>query len=163
MRKAVLLLCLFASLPLFARDIYKWTNEEGVVIYSDTYREGAERIRVSDSKSPSSGYPDTGGQSGEYTTFEIVQPENDATIRNDEGTVAVGLALSPNLAEGHSIKIIVDGSELKNAMQGTQFSLSNLNRGTHSLQTKVVDADGKVLISSNLVNFHLRQAGISTP
>jgi hypothetical protein len=48
-------------------------------------------------------------------------------------------------------------------MQGTQFSLSNLNRGTHSLQTKVVDAAGNVLISSNLVNFHLRQAGISTP
>ncbi len=162
MRKVVLLLCLVVSLPLFARDVYKWTSDEGVVIYSDTYRAGAERIRLTGSKS-SENYPDIVEEPGEYTSFEIVQPENDATIRNNEGTVAVGLNLSPTLAEGHSIKIFVDGTELKNAMRGTQFSLNKLNRGTHSLLTKVVDADGNVLINSNLVNFHLRQAGISTP
>ena len=162
MRKAVLLLCFVASLPLFARDVYKMTNEEGVVIYSDTYIEGAERIRLTGSTTSAS-YPDTESQAGEYTSLEIVQPENDATIRNNEGTVAVGLSLSPTLAEGHSIKIFVDGTELKNAMRGTQFSLNKLNRGTHSLLTKVVDAYGNVLINSNLVNFHLRQAGISTP
>jgi hypothetical protein len=174
MRIYMLFLVLFASSPLFAKDVYKWTNEEGVVIYSDTYRGGAERIRVPDGKSsfgaPSdtAGQPQSGGEgsaTGEagYTSLEIVQPENNATIRNNEGTVAVGLVITPALAEGHSLKIVVDGAELEGEMRGSQFSLNNLNRGTHSLVTRVVDADGNVLISSNSINFHLRKASILNP
>jgi hypothetical protein len=157
MRNLILLLIFFVSLPLYARDVYKWINGDGVVIYSDTYVEGAERLRVNGSRSaPSS--TDTG-----YQSLEIVQPANDATVRSNEGTLAVGLALSPALAEGHSVKIVIDGSELEGEMKSTQFSLSNLNRGTHSLVTKVVDADGNVLITSNSITFHLRQASILTP
>jgi hypothetical protein len=165
MRNLVLLLIFFVSLPLYGKDVYKWVNGDGVVIYSDTYVEGAERLRVSGSRSASSS--DDGGEPGEagggYQSLEIVQPANDATVRNNEGTLAVGLALSPALAEGHSVKIVIDGSELEGEMKSTQFSLSNLNRGTHSLVTKVVDADGNVLITSNSITFHLRQASILTP
>ena len=173
MRNIVMLLIFFVSLPLFARDVYKWTNDEGVVIYSDTYREGAERIRVSDSKSsPASSTPaekTAGSAGGEqtdaaeaagYESLEIVQPENDATIRSNEGTVAVGLALTPALAEGHSVKILLDGNEMPGEVKATQFSLTNLNRGTHTLETRVVDAEGAVVITSNSINFHLRQASL---
>jgi hypothetical protein len=157
MRNLVLLLIFFVSLPLYARDVYKWINGDGVVIYSDTYVEGAERLRVNGSRSaPSSA--DTG-----YQSLEIVQPANDATVRSNEGTLAVGLALSPALAEGHSVKIVINGTELEGEMKSTQFSLGNLNRGTHSLVTKVVDADGNVLITSDPITFHLRQASILTP
>ena len=175
MRIYVLFMVLIASLPLHAKDVYKWTNEEGVVIYSDTYQDGAERVRVPGGKSSSSpassemadqsqggGEGSATGEAG-YTSLEIVQPENDATIRNNEGTIAVGLVVAPALAEGHSIKIVVDGAELEGEMRGTQFSLNNLNRGTHSLVTRIVDADGNVLISSNSINFHLRKASILTP
>jgi hypothetical protein len=166
------LLIFFISLPLYARDVYKWTNSDGEVIYSDTYVEGAERMRVSGGKSsPSSA--DTGadetqtGEPGEgaagYQSLEIVQPANDATIRSNEGNLAVGLALSPALAEGHSVKIVIDGTELEGEMKSTQFSLGNLNRGTHSLVTKIVDADGNELITSSPVTFHLRQASVLTP
>lgn len=167
MRNTVLFLILFVSLPLFAKDVYKWTNDEGEVVYSGTYREGAERIRVKDETSGS----DTADQdqsgttagAGGYESLEIVVPENNATIRSDEGSVAVGLAISPALAEGHSIKIIVDGTELEGEMKGTQFSLGSLILGSHSLETRVVDANGNVLISSNRVNFQLRKSAITTP
>lgn len=174
MRIYVLFMVLFTSLPLYAKDVYKWTNEEGVVIYSDTYRDGAERIRVpggnSSFRAPSdtTDQPQSGGEgslTGDtgYTSLEIVQPESNATIRNNEGTVAVGLVITPALAEGHSIKIVVDGAELEGEMRGTQFSLNNLNRGSHSLVTRIVDADGNVLLSSSSINFHLRKASILTP
>ena len=173
MRKFIPLLIIFMALPAFARDVYKWTNEEGVVICSDIPQEGAERIRV-----------DTGGQApapragkeGEaqsgsvdeveavaYESLEITQPADDATVRSNEGIVTVSLSLSPTLGEGHEVKIILDGIELEGGMKGTQFSLNNLNRGTHSLQTRVVDAEGTELISSNSISFHLRQASIIKP
>jgi hypothetical protein len=173
MRNFILFLIFFASLPVCARDVYKSTNTEGEVIYSDTYIDGAERIRVPDEKSPSSTDSGTAGEDaagrtaalGEsgYTSFEIVQPENGATIRNNEGTVTVGLDLSPSLSEGHAIKILVDGSELEGEIRATQFSLNNLNRGTHSLVTRIVDADGNDVISSNSITFHLRKASINEP
>lgn len=171
MRKFIPLLILFLSLPAFARDVYKWTNEEGVVIYSDTYQEGAERVRVSDKKSSAqrSGAATGGEQSDSaggptsYESLEIVQPANDATIRSNEGNVAVSLSVSPALGPDHAVKIFVDGTGLEGTMKGTQFTLSNLSRGTHSLETRVVDAEGNVLISSNRVSFQLRQDAINKP
>ncbi len=162
MRNIVLFLILFISLPLFAKDAYKWTNADGVVIYSDTYQEGAERIRISGSKSSadSVGQNQTGAG---YESLEIVQPENEATVRSNDGMVAIGLSLIPALAEGHAVKIIVDGTELKGDMKATQFTINNLNLGSHSIETRVVDEDGNVLISSNRIIFNLRKASIITP
>jgi len=173
MRNVVLLLIFFLSLPAFARDVYKSVNADGVVIYSDTYVEGAERIRVRDSKSTTTAPAEQADQqeqgtaaapgTGGYESLEVVQPENDATIRSNEGNVSVGLAVSPGLAQGHKVKIVVDGNELEGEMPTTQFALSNLNRGTHTLVTRIVDEAGNVLISSNPITFHLRQASILTP
>lgn len=173
MRKFIPLLIFFMALPAFARDVYKWTNEEGVVIYSDIPQEGAERIRVdTGGRAPGSSADEEGGaQSGPgdeaeavaYESLEITQPADDATVRSNEGTVTVSLSLSPTLVEGHEVKIILDGTELEDGMKGTLFSLNNLNRGTHSLQTRIVDAQGTELISSNSINFHLRQASIIKP
>lgn len=174
MRKFVPLLIFFMALPAFARDVYKWTNEEGVVIYSDTYQEGAERIRVDSGRrvpAPRSSGEEGSAQPGSddeaeaitYESLEIIQPADDTTIRSNEGMVAVGLSLSPALGQGHEVKIIVNGTELEGGMKGTQFTLNNLTRGTHSLQTRVVDAEGNALITSNLISFHLRQASIIKP
>jgi hypothetical protein len=162
MRNIVLFLILFISLPLFAKDAYKWTNADGVVIYSDTYQEGAERIRISGSKSSADSVVQDQTGAG-YESFEIVQPENEATVRSNDGTVAIGLSLIPALAEGHAVKIVVDGTELKGDMKATQFTINNLNLGSHSIETRVVDEDGNVLISSNRITFNLRKASIITP
>ncbi|MCU7842248.1 MAG: DUF4124 domain-containing protein [Candidatus Thiodiazotropha sp. (ex Monitilora ramsayi)] len=172
MRIVLLLLLILITWPLLAKDVYKWTNESGEVVYSDTYRDGAERIRVSGSRSSPSSAPDTteGSTSPEsevegvtYQSFEVVQPENDQTIRSNEGTVNVGLALSPALAANHAIHVFLDGNRLEGEMKSTQFSLNNLNRGTHSLEVKVVDDKGNALTSAPAVNFHLRKASIIKP
>ncbi len=176
MRSLVLILIFFVSLPLYARDVYKLTNADGEVIYSDTYQVGAERVRVIGTKSASSPADANGDQEqGDaqanaqgaqgvegYQSLEIVQPENDATVRSNEGTVSVSLALTPTLVEGHSVKITIDGKELPGEVRSTQFTLNNLNRGNHTLETRIVDASGSVVIRSNRINFDLRQASILT-
>ena len=172
MRTLTLIFALLIALPLYAKDVYKWPNEEGVVIYSDTYQPGAERIRVSGSKSsdnPSTATtaadqtPSSTQAEGGYEKFEILTPGNEETVRSNEGVVPVGLSLTPALASGHGIQVLVDGVPLENELKVTQFTLTNLNRGTHSLEAKVVDADGNVLMSASRLNFHLRKASINTP
>jgi len=170
MRYILLLLSLMLSWPLCAKDVYKWTNEEGVVIYSDSYRPDAERLRVPDDKSAGGGtaLPEDAGtgavaSGGGYENFSIAQPENDGTIRSNEGTVTVGLSLSPALAAGHSIQVWVDGSKLEGELKGTQFTLNQLNRGTHTLEARIVDADGQSILSAPRISFHLRKASVPTP
>ncbi|MCU7880283.1 MAG: DUF4124 domain-containing protein [Candidatus Thiodiazotropha sp. (ex Lucinoma aequizonata)] len=36
------------ALSLFARDVYKYTSEDGEIVYSERYHPDAERIAVSD-------------------------------------------------------------------------------------------------------------------
>ncbi|MEN8167166.1 MAG: DUF4124 domain-containing protein [Pseudomonadota bacterium] len=173
MRILILLLVLPLALPCSAKDVYKSTSDDGVVIYSDTYKEGAERIRVQGGKPgrPAKAETATNNRSNTtdsatavgYETFEIAQPANEETIRSNEGTVTVGLNLTPALSSGHLIQIYLNGTKLGSDLTTTQFTLNELNRGTHSLQAKVVDVEGKPQISSETINFHLRKASIIKP
>jgi hypothetical protein len=165
MRIAVLLISLFMALPLFARDVYKYISEDGEVIYSERYHHEAERIRVTDKKK-SAAPPDelndeARAAAGEYATFSIVQPSDDETIRNAEGTVSVGMSLTPKLAEGHVIHLYVDGTKLDSDIKQTQLILQQLSRGTHSLQARIVNSEGNSLKESNSITFHLRQPAVN--
>jgi len=173
MRSTVILLLFLISLPLLAKDVYKRTTADGVVVYSDTYQPGAEKIHVnSGSRTPTpvdinsndvSGEQAGSATGGDYQTFEIAQPKNDETIRSNEGVVSVSLSLSPTLAEGDAIQVFVDGNKLGGDVKSTQFTLKDLNRGTHTLQAKIVNADGNILKNASSINFHLRQASIIKP
>jgi hypothetical protein len=166
MRIGIVLISLFMALPLFARDVYKFVSEDGEIVYSERYHPDAERIKVPDSKKGAS-LP-LGDQSeealaaaaGDYASFTIVQPSDDETIRNDEGTVSIGISLTPGLAEGHVIHLYLDGTKLDSDIKQTQISLQQLSRGTHSLQAKIVNAEGESLKDSNSITFHLRQASV---
>jgi hypothetical protein len=171
MRKILLLLLILVASPLLAKDVYKVTTPDGEVIYSDTYIPGAERMRVSGSKSTSDkaagnvseSNSETFSEGSIYTKFEILQPENEQTIRSDEGNVSVGLLLTPGLGEGHSLQIFLDGTRIDGEMRSTQFSLKGLSRGSHSLKVKVIDDQGSALAEAPSIVFHLRKSAVDTP
>ena len=75
----------------------------------------------------------------------------------------MGLALTPALISGHLIHVYLDGAKLDADMTTTQFSLTGLNRGTHSFQAKIVDAEGRPQIATKSINFHLQKASVQNP
>ena len=165
MRCLIYFICLIIALPCTAREVYKWTSEQGQTYYSDIYQpgvEGVEQVSISVSSthqteaSEPSPNPEQGTKStAAYQVFAVAQPPNDETIDNNAGVVEVGLRLSPQLIQGHVIHVYVDGTKLKADLTSTQFSLNKLKSGTHTLQAKVVDAEGKPQITSSAVIFHL--------
>ncbi len=171
MRKILLLLLILVACPSLAKDVYKVVSPDGEVIYSDTYIPGAQRMRVGGGKSSANSGADrqseaasgTFAEGSIYTNFEIMQPENDQTIRNDEGNVSVGLLLTPGLAEGHSLQIFIDGTKVDGTMRSTQFNLKGLSRGSHTLKVSVVDDQDNTLAEASGVVFHLRKSAIDTP
>jgi len=171
-----LLITILSCLPLLvsAGNFYKWTDAQGVVHYTDKPRPEAEVLTLPDvpPAPPEAPYSsqDTGGENEGvagtgtgYSKFSIASPEQDETIRSNEGVVSVSLFIVPALGAGHKIIATLDGQKLKDKLGSTQFSLKGIQRGSHTLKADVVDDKGQTLASTSAVSFHLRKHSILQP
>lgn len=100
------------------------------------------------------------GEAVAYTAIEIARPEAEETIHDNAGTVEVALSLSPPLqAEfGHRVKVFLDGVALPETRTESGFTLTEIDRGAHTLQAAVVDSAGHALITSAPVTFYMWRA-----
>ncbi|HEY7757778.1 MAG TPA: DUF4124 domain-containing protein [Burkholderiales bacterium] len=167
---ALLLLGLSAAQ---AAKIYKWTDPQGKVIYSDRPRPGAVEIEVPtepagivpvpprDAAQP--GQP--ASRPAAYRTLKVVSPADQQVLENIGGLVNVSLSVDPSLqvAEGHAIRLRLDGRTLDTRYPGAEIALSNVERGEHTLAAEVVDRAGAVLIVSAAVAFTLHEPSSQTP
>ncbi len=94
---------------------------------------------------------------GKYTEVAIVQPAHEATVHDNQGNVAVQVAVSPSLAPRDRIVVLLDGRPAAR-QAGTAVALSGVERGEHTLQALVVDANGATLATSQPVTFYMWQA-----
>lgn len=99
------------------------------------------------------------GETVAYTSLVITQPAAEETIHDNTGTLAVELALSPALQieQGHRIKLLLDGTAMP-VTGTTSLTLTQIDRGAHTLQAAVVDQSGAVLIVSEPVSFYMWRA-----
>ena len=63
---------------------------------------------------------------------------------------------------GHQLVVLVDG-QAQAPVQGTNITLENVDRGSHTLQGQIIDAAGKVLISSPSITVHLHRQSVHAP
>lgn len=158
-------LCLLVvSAPALA-EIYRYRAPDGTVVFSDRPRPGSTRIEVG----PNLTVPATPVEqepskppappTATYESLEIVSPVNDETIRDNAGNVTVGIESRPILQskQGHRLVVLMDGSPIGPPTTAMQIPLENIDRGSHTLQAIIVDANGQPLIRSGVLTFHLRR------
>ena len=161
-----LMLCLATSHAL-AAGIFKQVLDDGTVLYSDKASPGAVEVflpPLQTFQAQSVPLADSDGEDGEvvpafpgYESFSIVQPANNETLRDNGGNVAVSLAVKPELQPGHRVDIRMNGTSL-GVGGSTSLSLTNVDRGTHTLHAVIQDASGKEVASTGSVVFHLHRA-----
>lgn len=175
MRK-IIVLCMLAMFmqPAFAK-LYKCKDAEGNTIYTDEPCADGKQLKLpplQTYKAPkplpatSAGNKDINGKEATgYTSLVITKPENDGVIRDNEGKATISYTLTPGLKTllGHKFVIILDGKQLKTTGTTSQIQLSDLDRGTHTVQINVVDNENKALISSKPSSFHMMQFSILHP
>ena len=173
MRQFALILCLMLAVgSAHAGKIVKYTLSNGQVIYSDKPPPEAtsgEEVTVEPLQTfkvppappleDSTAGKDEKQDDGGYQEFKVTSPANDAVIRDNGGNVRVSLSLSPGLRGGHTIEVMMDGKSIGSG-QGTSVTLTEVDRGTHTVQATVKDADGKEIARSNSVIFHLKRGGV---
>jgi len=170
---------LFATLAAFAGQaavVYKWTDADGVVHYSDQAVPGAEKIFTSTSTTSATTYsaargtPGNGAQAAKkpaapglnYSQFAITSPAPSQTFFGDD-IVSVHLALDPSLKPNQSITWHLNGKELDEVPDATQFSLPHMDRGTYVLAATITDQTTGESVSSNGVSFFVRQPSELAP
>ena len=166
-RTIIVLLGLLVAAGAFA-DAYTWTDESGVVHYSDRPQPGAKQIDLAGSKSsrprPTTAAVPTGDNSADeqaetptfgYDSIEIASPASEETLWNVEGVVSVSLAITPALRPGHQVRLYFDGTP--QTVSGASFQLQEVWRGVHNLQAEVIDETGTLMIRSRPSRFYIQQ------
>ena len=162
----ILTFLLFLIFSISAQtEIYKTIDENGNVIYSDMKPRDKESeevelkpitpiekipVRRSIPAPPKS---TKSGESEYYSSFIIIKPSNQATIRNKQ-RFSVQVSIQPGLLRSHKVRLLLDGKVIE-TKRGLLFSLADVERGAHTITAELLDAGRKVIkSSSNTVYIH---------
>jgi hypothetical protein len=157
------------------KELWTWRDANGVVHFSDTPGPGAKRVDLVVPGAPSGGAtvqppvtpsavakpPAAPGTT--YSSLEIWQPENGASFFDADATVNVRIRSEPALAEGDTLRLFLDGIRVEGADNSFDYTLENLDRGTHSITAMIRDATGNEKIRSQPVVFYMKQNTIIAP
>lgn len=169
MRKLGILLLLFIGLHAAQAQIYKWTDSDGNVHFSDQPHQGAEQVDLPEAQTFSPPPPNQqGNNKGQttpktadtergYKTLKISQPEDQATIRNNQGYVPVIVAIVPDLKSGDKLQILYDSEPLGEPKATTVFALNDVKRGSHTIAVQVLDEEGSVLNTSEPITIFMHR------
>ena len=170
-RPIIMLLLLAAGATAFGQA-YTWTDENGVVHFSDRPHPGARQIDLPKQQSRSrqplqrdnnaTTADDAAAESTapfRYESVEIVQPGAEETLWNIGGQLSVSVNVTPALRPGHQVRVYYDGTP--QMVRGTSFQLQEVWRGVHNLQVEILDENGEVMTRSQPNRFYVQQSTVN--
>jgi hypothetical protein len=170
LRHSLLLLTLVIALlssNIFAAStkIYVWRSDDGVLVFSDSPKPGAEEVEVREPNTASS--VDTSMLDltpkvikDDYQV-EINQPKENTTIRDNTGSVYVTGSIKPIFKQGLNIQLYLDDKPYEKPQPHSMFVLRNIDRGEHIIKMKLLNDKGKVIASSKSITFYMHRSSVN--
>ena len=94
-------------------------------------------------------------QTSAYDALEFIAPKPNQAIRANDGEVSAMISVKPPLKAGHQIVFTLDGKEVSRGVMRTS-NFSNLPRGSHTVNARIIDQKGKSLKSTS-VTFNVQR------
>lgn len=154
-------------------QIYKTTDAQGNTLYTDQPAEKNPDSNIltinqtnvyqgstpSSDEPPASAYVPRNASPTRYQNITIIAPADDEAIRDNAGYVTIHISTQPILDVGnsHTIDVLLDGKQA-GTIDGNTLRLSNIDRGTHQLDARIVNGSGEVLLQSSPTRFHMLRA-----
>ena len=171
-RRLFILMSLVCSLAL-AATVYKWVDENGVVHYSDQPHPNAKKLSVQAAQTYKAAdmpgapggpaAPPASAQPTPYQGCAIAQPADDQAFPNVDSLTVI-VRTSPALRPGDQVFLMLDGQPVNGGVAtGNQFTLTPVDRGTHTLQAVVRDSEGGLMCQTPAVTYHVHQPSILNP
>ncbi len=171
------LLALITATPGVAQEVYRSTGADGVPLFSDRKQEGAEKLDIAPlptvrMHTPEKARPLDAAESRRpprreesaslYRKVVIENPLHDSVVWATGNPLAVLVITDPPFSgnSGHAIGLRLDGRLTDVRSQLGNITLTDVDRGTHTLQAVILDAAGHVIAQSEPVTFHLKRHSI---
>ena len=87
----------------------------------------------------------------------LVAPEDDSLVHYDQRDVLVQLTLTPALQPGHLVQFYLDQSAYGKPLAATSYTITDLERGAHTLSARVYSPQGTVLATAKTVTIHVQR------
>lgn len=158
--------------PFASAQVYRWTDAQGVVHYSDTpHQKNQQPVALpslqtvkpgADSVSGLGGMQGPAAPAASAVQPRIVAPADGTTLRDAQSQVQV--SVSGALSPGEGYIYYLDGKP-QNAEPTTAASmmLTDVWRGEHQIEVAVVGGDGQVLAGSPPVTVYMHQPSVNHP
>jgi len=145
--------CIGAVPNGFAQTVYKVTDKDGNVTFTDTPPSDQEAVveaqtvhspNTSAAVTPAPIDEPDGATVTEPISYEtlIVSPAEAATIPMGPGNFSVDAIVRPALSQGERVVLTLDGEPVGTPQRMTTWQLTNVYRGEHRLQVVRVNAEG---------------------
>jgi hypothetical protein len=172
MKPVLAMLTLLLVLPVQAQ-VYRIVGPDGSVTFTDQPVQGAEKVDlppVSTYPAPRLATPAVSGQDAQpaaagYSRFVVVSPAPETTIRDNQGDVSMLVQVEPSLQadQGHRIQFMVNGVDQGEPSSSTGVTFQNLDRGSHNLSARLIDAEGRTLMTTPEVTVFVQRASVLSP
>ena len=170
-------LALALSAPGYS-EIFRTVDAEGNITYTDQPPTNTDRRVISETVDlptpntfedttpyerwdPESASEDDNNETS-YTLL-IVTPGHDQTVRENAGNVVIRTRINPDLDEGHTARLELNGTLTGNPVEGGSIYLNNLPRGTHRARLVVENENGRRIAESGESVFHMQRFSQLSP
>ena len=93
-------------------------------------------------------------------SIQLLSPADQQTLRDNQGNMTVVASASRKLSQGHSARLRLDGDIYGRPQAQLTWPLTNIDRGSHTLQVELLK-HGKVIASSEEITVFLHRARIN--
>jgi hypothetical protein len=179
--KQIILVCL--SLGVFSScafaEIYRSTDADGTVIYSDQPHPKSEAVSLpsvniatqSNAQNTNATTDSTNNTKKKipYTQFKITSPTDQDTFQNAT-EIPVTISITPALQEGDKIQFYLDGKAVSEPIASTSYSIPKIKgaeeiieRGSHSISAELLNEQGEVIKTTPSVTIHAHYVTLFSP
>jgi hypothetical protein len=160
-----------AMAPL-AQTVYESKDKAGPV-FSDKPSPGAKPLQleapnVVSPPAVTPAPPQPAASAPAYRRLVIARPSNQDSVHSNDGAFGISAQLSPPLRPNDRVRVLIDGNLVPTVFRSTSPRITPADwqatalgdRGEHTLQLAVVDANGVPAIESPVVSFYLHRAAV---
>ena len=170
MRKWLILLSAFVGTTASSAPAWTWVDANGQTHFSDRPVEGARQVELSGAQGFGAPVParttpstNTAQNPGSLYQIDIVSPAEQETLWNIGTQLNVQVRIQPQLQPGHRYDLAFDGQRRNLNTTNQRLTVSNVFRGSHTLQLVVIDAAGAELMRSANRTFFVQQTSTQNP
>jgi len=175
MSRLLLLALLLLPLSGLAQAVYRTTDAQGNVVFTDSPPANAtpaDRVEIRPTNTvqppqipprPASENTPNAGMDVALYTLTITEPANETTFPMGPGDFSVSVNVSPTLGSAENLQLFIDGAPQGKPQRGSTWSLTNVNRGQHDLTVGVIDDSGKTLAISEPVRVFVMRPSVNSP